>query len=194
MGLPPMFSMGGGDNFWDEPDFVLTYIVTALVNGMGMEIGMTFMVRGVLVSGTLISEDSYLDLLTQRLQQQISLDDTDAPAEAREALKTVLDLRSLKEFSPDDYVPPVDEDDFDEDDLPLSPDDLGDLDPGEMPPALQHVHIKDPLIVAGDQSVGFGEGGDILYRLRLTSIDGWMVGRLMPDMPNDFPDFDGLAH
>lgn len=194
MGFPSMFSMGAGDNFWDEPDFVLTYIVTALVNGMGVEIGVTFMVRGVLISGTLISEDRYLDLLTERLQKQISLDDTEAPAEAKEALKTVLDMRSLKEFSPEDYLPLDDTGELDEDDLPLSAEDLEGMEMGDSPPALQHVHLKDPLIIAGDQSVGFGEGENVLYRLRLTSIDGWMVGRLMPDMPDDFPDFDGLAH
>jgi hypothetical protein len=192
MGLPPMFPMGGGENFWDEPDFVLTYIVTALVNGMGVEVGVTFMVRGVLVSGTMISEDSYLELLTQQLQNQISLDDTDAPEDAKEALKAVLDLRSLKEFSPEDYLPDVAPEDFDDDDRLFA---VEDVDMGEGPPLLQHVHIKDPLIIASDQSIGFGEGEDVLYRLRLTSIDGWMVGRLMPNMPDDFPpDFDGLAH
>ncbi|MEL7234829.1 MAG: hypothetical protein AAGK74_10055, partial [Chloroflexota bacterium] len=95
--LPPMFG-GGGENVWDEPDIVLTYIITALVNGMGLEMGATLMARGLVISGTLTSEKAYLDNISDMLMRQVQFDDESVPEEVREGLKDLLNLRSLAEF------------------------------------------------------------------------------------------------
>jgi hypothetical protein len=200
------------NNYWDEPDFILTYIVTALVNGMGIEVGVTVTVRGLVMSGTLVSEQAYLDNLTTMLQTQIDFGDPDAPPEAREALNNILDLRMMTEFDPEGIFKPLTDqldtppDDSLDDvsaplgqpsgDDPFSEDMLEDLlEDVDMPPPLQFAHLKDPLVLSGEPPVSFGEGSDVILRVRLTSIDSWMIGRLLPDMP-DFPDFDlgNLAH
>jgi hypothetical protein len=183
-----MFSpmIGGGDNFWDEPDFVLTYLVTALVNGMGVEMGITLMLRGLVVSGTLVSEQTYLEAITRTLQEQINFSEADASAEAQEALKNILDLRTMSEFDPlEMFGGMTDEVDGVEDD---EADDF-DVDDADVGPSLiQYLHLKDPLVVTGEPPISFGEGSDIVLRLRMTAVDGWMIGRLLPDVP-DFPTF-----
>jgi hypothetical protein len=205
--LPPMF--GSGENLWDEPDVVLTYIITALVNGMGIEIGATLMARGLVISGTLISEETYLDQMSELLVNQVKFTDPDVPEAMRESLKQALNLRTLSEFNIEDYVRAatasmenLESEEGDEDDMDDMDDmddeeifDQDDFDMDDMPPTLQYVHMKDPLIVAGDPPINFGEGSDVILRLRLTSIDAWMVGKISPEMP-DFLDFDdnGLAH
>ena len=45
---------------------------------------------------------------------------------------------------------------------------------------LMYLHLKDPLVVSGEVPIDFGEGGAALLRFRLTSIDGWMLGRVQP--------------
>jgi len=180
MGLPG----AAGENYWDEPDFVLTYIVTALVNGIGMEIGVTLMMRGLVVSGTLVSEETYLDALTRTLQDQVSFTKDNVPNDARTALKDVLDMRPMTEFDKTDVFEPAEEDEAGEKALPP----LDTLE--DMPPPVQHLHLKDPMIVVGEPPISFGEGSDMIVRLRMTTIDGWMIGRLLSDLP-DFPDFGG---
>ncbi|MEM6282297.1 MAG: hypothetical protein AAF787_08910 [Chloroflexota bacterium] len=172
--LPPMFS-GGGDNVWDEPDIVLTYILTALVNGMGMEMGATLMARGLVVSGTLTSEKAYLDNISDMLASHVQIDDENMPEEMREGLKDLLNLRSLAEFSMEDMAAEMDDED--------------DIDDMDLPPPVTYVHLKDPVIVAGEPPIEFGEGSNVIIRLRLTAIDGWMLGKITPDFGGMF-DFD----
>jgi hypothetical protein len=182
MGLPG----GTGDNYWDEPDFVLTYIVAALVNGIGMEIGVTLMVRGLVVSGTLVSEETYLASLTKTLQQQVGFTAGNIPKDAEAALKDVLDMRSMTEFDPEDVFEGATDDDQDDQMLEMSE---------GVPAPVQHLHLRDPMVIVGEPPLAFGEGGDLIIRLRLTTVDGWMIGQLLSDAP-DFPDFGGseLTH
>ncbi|MEO0562583.1 MAG: hypothetical protein AAF125_10735 [Chloroflexota bacterium] len=188
MGFPSIF--GGSDAYWQEPDFVLSYIVAALVNGIGLEIGVTLMTRGLTISGTLISEAKYLDGITERLQAQVSPADQYVPETAIDALHDLLDLRNMTEFDPVQYKTPpqVSEDESDtvpsEADEPLFDmlDDLG--------APLQHLHLIDLVVLTGEPPMSFGEGSGVMLRLRLTSIDGWILGRILPDVP-DLSDFDG---
>jgi len=175
-----MMDMFGNSNLWDEPDMVLSYIVTMLVSTMGVEVDVTLMTRGAVISGTLISEAVYLQKLTDTLMEKVKFTNQDVPEEAREALKSVLDLRDMSEFNPSDYLP--------EEDVADAADTIED-DIGEQPPVLMHLHLRDPLVVSGEVPIDFGEGGAALLRLRLTSIDGWMLGRVQPGY-DDFSGFD----
>ncbi len=191
--FPPI--MAGGDNPWDEPDVVLTYIVTALVNSMGLQMGMTVMARGLVISGTVVSERSYLENVTQTLLDHVNFTGADIPEEAKESLKDILDVRSLAEFDIEDYmsgIPLDDDDDLDVEgfvNLPLNGAEVDEMDVDDMPPPLMYIHLKDPVVVAGEPPIGFGEGSDVVIRLRLTSIDGWMLGKLTPNLP-DYMEFD----
>ncbi len=201
----PMFGGGASENLWDEPDIVLSYIVTALVNGMGLEIGVTLMARGLVVSGTLTSEHNYLEQISNVLMNQVQFTDESVPEDVRESLKALLDLRSLSEFDADSYLPGAgsismgdegDEDESDDNDFADMDDfDDDDMDIVDLPPTLQYLHLKDPIIVAGEPPINFGEGSDVMVRLRLTTIDGWMLGKISPDMTN-YIDFDdnGTKH
>jgi len=173
---------GGGGNVWDEPDVVLSYIVTMLVNTMGIEVGVTLMTRGLVISGSLVSEAVYLENVTQMLIKQVDITDEDVPEEAREALKSVMDMRGLYEFDPDDFIPGPDAvpDDYEYDEMDEFVDD-------EMAPVIQYLHLKDPLILAGEPPINFAEGSDAMLRLRLTSIDGWMLGIIQPDFGDFMP-------
>ncbi|MEL6151079.1 MAG: hypothetical protein AAFV33_19650 [Chloroflexota bacterium] len=187
--LPPMFG-GGGENVWDEPDIVLTYIITALVNGMGLEMGATLMARGLVISGTLTSEKAYLDNISDMLMRQVQFDDESVPEEVREGLKDLLNLRSLAEFDLHDMAATIAED-MDDDD-----DDFDDMDDIDLPPPVTYIHLKDPVIVAGEPPIEFGEGSNVIIRLRLTTIDGWMLGKISPDAGAmfDFHDDDEIKH
>ena len=56
---------GGGDNdFWQEPDFLLADLVSGFVNKGGMELGITLFVKGLVLTGTLTSEQEYLKAIS----------------------------------------------------------------------------------------------------------------------------------
>jgi len=174
-------SLGPDGNVWDEPDIVLAYIVTALVNGMGVEIGVTLMAHGLVMSGTLVSEQQYLSNVTDMLIEQVDFTDSDIPEETRDALKSVLDVRNLGEFDPLTYAAEAENDEMADQ---------------MMPPLLQYLHLQDPLVVAGESPIQFQPGGGVTVRLRLTSIDGWMLGEIRPDFGGlgPFDDDDQVKH
>lgn len=191
-----MFPMPMVADDWHEPDVILSYLVTTLVNGMGLEIGMTMVVNGLVMSGTLISEKAYLDIMTETLQSQISFDDKKVPEEVQEALADLLDLRPMAEFDPEEIAErmqavedmfEVDDEEDDDDDDDFDVDDFDDI--PEIP-VIHYAHIKDPVMVAGEPPVSFGEGSRVVMRIRLASIDSWMLGRLMSSLDDDFSDFD----
>jgi hypothetical protein len=182
--LPPMFN-AGGDNIWDEPDIVLIYIITALVNGMGLEMGVTLMVRGLVISGTLTSEKDYLDTISNMLAEQVEFEEKGVPVDFKESFKEILNLRSLAEFDVTEFASKM----ADTNDLDDNDNDDFDFDDMEMPPQVTYLHLKDPVIVAGEPPIQFGDGSNIIIRLRLTMVDGWMLGKITPDV-GDFFDFD----
>ncbi len=159
---------------WDEPDHVLMYIVTGLVNGMGVELGVTLMMRGMVVSGTLISEEAYLDVITDMLTSQMNI--TEAPPELKKILTEAVDLRGLAEFDMDEYMDYYGEDNDDTDEEKADADDFDEVPP---PSVVMYLHLKDPVIISPEPSLGFPMGQGPLMRLRMASIDGWTIGRTM---------------
>ena len=163
---------GPPDDFsWQEPDIILSYLVSSLVNMAGAPVGMTLLVKGSILSGTLISEREYLETLTEMLQAQIRRSLVGASDDERRAAEAAFDLTDFVE----DFYPDNDEDD-DEEDFPS---------PGFAP--LFHLHLKDPIVVSPQPSVGFSDGMFSVMRIRLSNIDGWMLGSSLPGInpPND---------
>ncbi|MBZ0298009.1 MAG: hypothetical protein K8L99_35980 [Anaerolineae bacterium] len=157
---------------WEEPDFLLSYLVSTLVNLSGAPLGITLLVKGVVITGTLISERDYLSTLSHMLQTQIRRSLNNMTEDERKMAESAFDLTDLTE----DFYP----DDNDED---------GEL---EMHP-IQYLHLRDPLIVSPQPTVGFAKGAFPVMRIRLTTVDGWMLGTSLPGFP-DLPTDGGIQH
>lgn len=205
--------MFDSSDYWSEPDQLLSYVVTMLVNAMDMEFDVTIMLRGLVISGTLVSEGKYLKQASNALAGQFDLSSSKIPVDAREALKEMFNLTNMTEFDVRDYIEigkakadadsaaPPDDDPSSTTDPEFDNDDLDDEDfealIDNMPPPLQYLHLRDPMIVAGEPPIRFANGSEIALRLRLASIDGWMLGRLFPVMDDDIlglDDDDDVRH
>lgn len=149
--------------YWLEPDFVLIDIVTTLVNLMGIPVGMTLFLKGMVISGILVSEKEYLEGLTNVFNQvaKESLQPTDEAA--WQEVESLFDFRHLSE-SPE---PPDPDQDIDEDDL-------------ELRDPVRYLHIRDVVIVTPQPSISFGQSLMPIMRISLTAIDGWLLGQAMP--------------
>jgi hypothetical protein len=176
----PDFDFEPDSMSWQEPDIVLSYLVSSIVNLANAPLGVTLLVKGTMITGTLISERDYLATLTNMLQTQIRRSLTGLDAEERRMAELAFDLRDLTE----DYYPDIGDDDNDDDD-----------DAETMPPPhiINHIHLKEPVIVSPQPALGFAEGVFPVMRIRLLSIDGWMLGTSMPGF-EDLPDDGGIRH
>jgi hypothetical protein len=155
---------------WMEPDFVLSYLVSALVNLAGAPLGMTLLVKGTILTGTLVSEREYLTILSDMLQSQIRRTLTGLSEEEREIAESAFDLTDLIE----DFYPNMgDEGDDDEED---------DLDSMIGVNPIYHLHLKDPIIISPQPSITFSDGVFPVMRIRIANIDGWMMGASIPGM------------
>lgn len=178
-GFQDMFSgMGGGDSFWLEPDFLLSNLVSGMVNIGGVELGITLVVKGAVITGTLVGEREYLEKMTEIFKAQVAKSLAGLPPEQRQLAEAALDFTLLSEDTYPDMLDDEDEEDFDEDE--------DDIDPPPTP--IMHLHLKDPLIIHPQPPVSFMNNLLPIMRIRLTSIDGWMLGTadlLPPDFPED---------
>lgn len=162
------------NSFGNEPDFILSYFVTILVNSMGMELDITLMVQGTVVTGTIISEEKYLDAVTSDLQRRLQVADPNATQDVRDALKQVLDLRPMREFDPNDLFSYAEARMAAESNAEAP---LNEEDEPPIPPPLEYIHLKNVSITQGDTPMNFSAWG-ALMRLKFLSVDGWMLGRL----------------
>lgn len=164
--------------YWLEPDYILTEIVATLVNVMGMPVGVTLFTNGMVMSGILVSEREYLQALTGTFQEIVrsSLDQVDDP-EAIDDLMELLDFTSIGETIPPEEL------------IAMSDDDLPD-----KPEVVRHLHLRDVVVVAPQPAVVFTSGPMPISRLRLTAIDGWMLGQtLEPEDGEPLPS-DEILH
>lgn len=160
------------ENPWHEPDFILSYLVSSLVNLAETPLGITLLVKGVLITGTLMSEREYLATLSRTLQTQVRRFTADMNPEERKAAEAAFDLTDLTE----DHYP---EDDDEQDDVEMS--------------AITHIHLREPVLVTGQGAVGMMQGALPVMRIRIANIDGWMLGASLPGFP-DLPDDGGIRH
>jgi hypothetical protein len=160
----------GMDEFWSEADFILQDIVRTIVNVMGAEIGITLFMRGMVVSGTMVSEAAYLATLTDFFQNQVRSGLKDMDAEIADTIINALDFRDLAETSVPDFD---DEDPSDDDDF------------GGFPEPIRFLHLREVTVLTPQPSLGFETAIVPTMRVRLTSIDGWLLGQAVA---NDGPD------
>lgn len=147
--------------YWLEPDFVLSDIVTTLVNLMGIPIGVTLFVKGIVVTGVLVSENEYLANLTNVFN------------------------RLAKESMGDNYEPVFDFTALNEGDISHELD--GDEDEVEVSPPVRHLHLKEVFVLTPQPSIAFARSLLPILRIRLTAVDGWFLGQAMT-LDDDIPD------
>lgn len=184
----PLFPPDSG--FWQEPDFLLSDLISMLVNRSGIQFGITLMVRGMVVSGVLVGEREYLAELSKYFQDQAkdAIKEVMATAtkkEVREMLKEAEEAWDFTYLTEDVYqdeeADEKEEDEDDEDEFGLPPPDFSEI---------RHLHLKDVEIVFPAPGLEFFQSRIPTWRIRLTSIDGWLVGRSVAQMP--FPSSDEL--
>lgn len=150
--------------FWQEPDFLLTELVSLFANALDAEIGITLMVGGAVISGTLIGERAYLKAVNA-LVKRLSREMLDKPT--NEDLEAITGV-----FEPDRLV---------EDLLPSVTDENGETTEIEtdlltQPPPLRYLHLKDPILVQPGVALNFADSELPILRVRLTQVEGWVVG------------------
>ncbi len=162
--------------YWLEPDFVLADLVATLVNGLGLPIGVTLFVKGMVISGILTSEHEYLQALSDTFNDiaNKSLRPTNGSVPSAEPDEDLFDFTMLAET---DAMPPDDALDED-DDIP-------------MPSPVRHVHMRDVHILTPNPMLSFQDSLMPIMRLRLTAIDGWLIGQAVDTEPLDDEDLNG---
>lgn len=155
---------------WLEPDTVLANVITAMVNMMGMPIGITLFVKGTVISGTLVSEQEYLEKLTEVFQSAAKQSISPNNKEESEIIEEIFDFTKLG----DNNLFVADED---------TDDDEIDSEPEDTPLYIRYLHIRDFSILTPNPPLSFGSSSFPILRLRLTAIDGWMLGQ---STPHDF--------
>lgn len=162
----------GESGFWQEPDPFLVDLVSGFVNKGGMELGITLFIKGQVMTGTLVSEQDYLNAMSDMFAAQAKKSMVKPTKEELKATEDVFDFTHLAEdIDPATFMPDMDdedEEDFDMDDnLPL--------------PIIRHLHLKDPVILQPQPSISFSHSQISIVRIRLTAIDGWMIGKVTVD-------------
>jgi hypothetical protein len=154
--------------FWQEPDPFLVDLVSGFVNKGGMELGITLFMKGQVVTGTLVSEQDYLNAMSDMFAAQAKKSMVKPTKEELRATEDVFDFTHLAEdVDPSQFLPEMEddeEDDFDLDSMPM--------------PAIRHLHLKDPVILQPQPSISFSHSQISIVRVRLTAIDGWMIGKV----------------
>jgi hypothetical protein len=181
--------------YWQAPDFILTDIITTMVNMMEMPIGITIFMKGMILSGSLVSERQYLGSLSAVFQAlaSASLEDDDT-GEMDEELARLFDFTKLTE---NDYSLEDDDDDdemfaIDDDDMPDGDDDIPDeaeadvidfdalykMKKASVVP-VRFMHLRDAMVLYPGASIGFRHSILPIVRIRIQSVDGWILGQAL---------------
>jgi hypothetical protein len=147
--------------YWIEPDFMLSDLVSVMVNKAGMELGITLIIKGSVLTGTLISERAYLKIMTDTFITQAT---KSMPAPTQEDLDAIQEMFDFTGFT-EDFYPGEDYDPEDTEGLDL--------------PHIRHLHLKEATIVSPEPSITFTHGDTSVMRVRLIAVDSWTLGRTM---------------
>lgn len=179
---PPFPFFPPDSGFWQEPDYLLSDLISMLVNRSGIQFGITLMVRGMIISGVLVSEREYLAELSKYFQDQAkdAIKELMASAPKKEMRKMLKEAEEAWDFTyltedmyRDEEDKEGDEDEHNEDGLDVPPDFS----------EIRHLHLKDVEVVFPSPGLEFFQSRIPTWRIRLTSIDGWLVGRSVAHMP-----------
>jgi len=179
--------------YWQAPDFILTDIITTMVNMMEMPIGITIFMKGMILSGSLVSERHYLGSLSAVFQALASASfEEDETDEMDEELARLFDFTKLTE---NDYSLDEDEDDEDDEDdniLNGNDDDISDeaeadvidfdalykMKKASVVP-VRFLHLRDAMVLYPGASIGFRHSILPIVRIRIQSVDGWILGQAL---------------
>jgi Fe2+ transport system protein FeoA len=146
--------------YWNEPDFLLADIVNAFVNMSELEIGVTLFVKGRTITGTLVSEKQYLRDLSKTFRNRVQVKKTGKTTKKdRAELNQMFDFTELSESNVAEQL-----------------DEFG-MHRNKEFPAIRFLHMKNPVMVEVNGIVDFGQMPSTYIRVRLTQIDGWMLGQ-----------------
>jgi len=188
---------GGGDNdFWQEPDFLLADLVSGFVNKGGMELGITLFVKGLVLTGTLTSEQDYLKAISGMFAAQAKKSLVNPSKQEIKNTEEVFDFTGLAEdvdltelYGERD---PEFDDEVEDEPAPkfeeVNPDEMETEEDDRTMPSIRYLHLKDPVIIQPQPAVSFTHTQVSILRVKLTTIDGWMVGKVtVEDDLTDFP-------
>ncbi|MBL8117635.1 MAG: hypothetical protein J0L63_08825 [Anaerolineae bacterium] len=185
--------MSGDPDFWREPDFLLVDLVSGFVNKGGMELGITLFIKGLVVTGTLTSEQEYLKAISGMFATQAKKSLVNPTKQEIKNTEEVFDFTGLAEDVDLTELYGQRDDEFEDEPEPeKEPEEkLKDFEPEDDErgtPAIRHLHLKDPVIIQPQPAVSFMHSQVSVLRIKLTSIDGWMVGKVtVDDDMTDFP-------
>lgn len=175
--------------YWQTPDFILTDIITTMVNMMEMPVGITLFMKGMIISGALVSERHYLASLSNVFQALASatFEGAEEDGEMRQEIQRLFDFTKLTENDYsiiDDDDEQSDQDEFDESDFDADTDDdfrfedLYDEKKSSVIP-VRFMHLRDAMVLYPGASIGFRHSILPIIRIRINSIDGWILGQAL---------------
>ncbi len=151
--------------FWQEPDLLLGLLVSFLANKLSAEFGITLMVRGTVLTGTLVSERTYLTLVSDLFKSLAHQAIGEPEGEVAKALEAAFDFADMAEDADDGRA---------------------DGEADAVFPPIRFLHLRDPFILYPGAAMSFSESPLPILRLRLTEVDGWLPGRVhVMDRPED---------
>lgn len=184
------FFMSDG-SYWQAPDFILTDIITTMVNMMEMPVGITIFMKGMIVSGSLVSERQYLGSLSAVFQAlaSASFEGAEDDTEMKDELNRLFDFTKLTENDysimdeDEDEQPDTvleDESDFDleMDEDTFDFDEFYDMKKSSVVP-VRFMHLRDAMVLYPGASIGFRHSILPIIRIRINSIDGWILGQAL---------------
>ncbi len=150
--------------YWQEPDFLLSDLITTMVNMAGVEMGVTLIMKGMVMTGTLVSEKEYLAAITNLFTKQAkqALPEKEKTEETLKETEEAFDFTTMAEGATPAFL----DKDSNDDDVSLVP--------------LRYLHLKDPAIISPQPAITFMHSELPIMRVRLNMVDGWLLGRAAP--------------
>lgn len=177
----PDFPPGGfGDLFddgayWQEPDFLLSNLVSLMANKIDSQLGVTLLIKGAIMTGALVGEREYLHAINEMFKDLAKESLPEKPSS--EEQQAIEDAFIFDQLTEDNYP------DFDDEEFDLE---------GLEPAQIRHLHLKDPVIIFPSSALTLSESPLPIIRVRLAMVDGWMLGRMMMVSGEDMNDVDNM--
>lgn len=159
--------------YWQEPDFLLAEMVSLLANRADSQLGVTLLVKGAILTGTLVGEREYLNRVNTMFKQ-MARESLVKPT--KDDLASIDDAFGFDELVEDNYTEEA-EDEGEEAEPEPQAEVTGKPEYVEPSP-IRHLHLKDPVLIYPGATLSFTESALPILRIRLAAIDGWMLGRI----------------